>query len=276
MRRALLAAAVVLLLAGCNGFGGTPTRTATPAPVPTVGEDARLAPGVTGEGVTDPSALGEAHARVVENTSYRLMMNRSVRFTNGTRYQFVGFDIRLAADRDYRLTLRTAGPGAPGILGSPPASAEFYGDGETYVRALTRENRTTYSSYAPPNNYVGTWDFWVSTFAFGAPARTDLAVLFGSIETRIAGVETVDDRRILRVVGSRVVSPAFVDGPYDDPRNLRLRARIDERGLVRAYRLRYRATYRGEPVVVRRTVHYEGVGNTTVERPPWFDRAVQS
>ena len=83
MDRSVRIAAVLVLavvLAGCNGLAlggdGTPTRTVTPAAVPTDEPTPtprpELAPGLTGDGVVDPFALGNAHASVFDGSSYTL------------------------------------------------------------------------------------------------------------------------------------------------------------------------------------------------------------
>ena len=49
---------------------------------------------------------------------------------------------------------------------------------------------------------------------------------------------------------------------------------VDTEGLVRLVRYRFDGTVDGEPVVVERTIRYEDVDSTSVEKPPWLDRAV--
>ena len=87
----LLAAAV--LLAGCGGLpplddGDTPgpgeTPTGADRPTDAGLSTARPPPGVLSLQVADPAELGRAHARAVENRSYVLTSNRTVRYANGT------------------------------------------------------------------------------------------------------------------------------------------------------------------------------------------------
>lgn len=73
-RRAPLALAALLVLAGCSAVAPSPdpTQTArvTPAPVPDT-PGPRLAPGTTADGVVDSAALVAAHHRALANRSYR-------------------------------------------------------------------------------------------------------------------------------------------------------------------------------------------------------------
>ena len=80
----------LVLLAGCGGgFGfdtGTETSsTVTPAPVPT--DDPLSSPptGLSEDGITDSSALADAHAEALANTSFTIKRNHTLITPNGTR-----------------------------------------------------------------------------------------------------------------------------------------------------------------------------------------------
>lgn len=90
--RLLWCVCVVVLagLAGCSGLvsqaGDTPT--ATPAPVPSASPASTpsqaLAPGVTGRGIENLSALKAAHGSLLANTSYTATITETRHFANGT------------------------------------------------------------------------------------------------------------------------------------------------------------------------------------------------
>jgi hypothetical protein len=270
VREAALLLSVVL--AGCAfGLGG-PTETLTPVPG---GEaDPEFPPGVSERGVSFPGTLAEAHARAIENTSFTLVSNRTVRWANGSVRS--GFDVRVRLDRNrtYHATLRTAGPAGPVVLGQPPATAEFWSDGDTYLRALGTGNRT-YNEFTPPGNGVATWRYWTRTVAFGGqagyPGRTIRGV-FGSVPTRIADRQAGTGR--LRLVGDELTDGDAFPPDVDSPRNLTLVAEVEPSGLVRTLRLRYEGTVDGRPVTVRRYIAYRSVGSTAVGRPAWYGRAI--
>lgn len=266
---------LLLVTAGCNTLGGgdtgDPTPTVTPAPVPA---EESLAPGVSDEGVTNPRALADAHADVISNTSYRLTVNRTVRAANGTLRERLSLELALATDRSYRVDTATAGPEAPVFLGTPPANATFWSNGSTYVRKLTRDGQTTYNTFDPVEG-AGTWQYWARTVPFGGEQATPRAFLrrtFGAVDTEVVGRTGANGTTVYRLRGNATAER--LDAEVANPRNVSLVATVTEGGLVASLSLRYVGTMDGERVRVTRTVAYSDVGSTTVEPPPWFDRAI--
>lgn len=286
VRRGVLVALVVLpavaLLAGCSnvldGPSGPNAPTTTPAPVPTADPaSVALAPGVTGSGVVNPDALARSHERYLANRSYTLTVNRTTRYANGTLRSQVVTRIRLAANRTYSTDIRVAGPHATVVIGEPPANATFWSDGRRYLRRFGRGDETVYNEFRPVSG-AGTWTYWVHFFVLDGRASTDIEATFDAVETSVIDRSVENDSgavRLASVGGHR--SEAFVD--IDDARNVRdvrVAATVATRGYVRAYDIRYVATIHGEAVRVSRTVEYEAVGETSVGRPSWYDRAVAS
>jgi hypothetical protein len=138
---------------------------------------------------------------------------------------------------------------------------------------LTRDNETTYTEFQPTDG-AGTWQYWARTVPFGgrqASPRDFLGRTFSSVPTRITRRVPADDAVTYWLAGSRATGP--LPG-VSDPRRVDLEARVTTSGLVRLLRLSYVGTVEGETVRVRMRVRYRDVGNTTVERPPWTDRAL--
>lgn len=265
MRALLVALAVVL--AGCPGAvpGGTPT----PEP--------EYPPGVTAAGVTDPAALADAHGDALENTSYTLVSNRTIRYTNGTLSSRLTVRLRLAADRQFHVVTATAGPDGPLFLGQPPASAEFWSDGDVYVRALTRDGETTYNQFTPPDNFVGTWRYWRATVPFGGRdghARETIRALFEDVPADVTGVRTADGATVYRLRGEGADSGGFAKAGDGPARDVTLEADVTESGVVRRINLSYVTFLGNRSARVEWTVRYLDVGDTTAERPAWYDRAV--
>lgn len=279
-RLEVVALAALLVTAGCSGLGsvgdagdGGPTSSLTPAPVPEDDSREMLAPGLTADGVESPGALADGHAASLDNRSYRLVVNQTVHYENGTLREQLLFDLSLAADRSYLVQTATAGPEAPVFLGTPPARAAFWSNGSVYTRRLTRDNETTYTTFQPTDG-AGTWQFWARTVPFGgrlASPRRFVETTFASVPTRITRRVPADDAVTYWLAGSRATGP--LPG-VSDPRRVDLEARVTTSGLVRLLRLSYVGTVEGETVRVRMRVRYRDVGNTTVERPPWTDRAL--
>lgn len=277
---ALLAAALVL--AGCGGIpfvGGSddPTPAATPIPREQLTDPAP--PGVSSGRVLSPTTLGRAHARAIENESYVLSAQRTVRYTNGTLRSRLAIELAIDEDRTFLVTVSTAGPEAPVFLGEPPAEATYWSDGTTYLRRLTRDGETTHNAFGPPSTWVGTWSYWAKSVPFGGggsrPA-TFYGSLFAAVPVRVAGETTLGDAPVARLEDGdgRPFSDESFPGPVESVDDVSMVALVDGDGLVRSLDLRYRGTVDGEAVRVHRTIRYESVGATSVELPRWYDRAV--
>lgn len=281
MRAATPATLVALLavLAGCGGAAagpGAPDVTLTPAPVPTDDPTAVTAPGLAPEGVVDPTALARAHVAALAHTSYTLHANQTVRDPNGTlRWRNVR-TTRVAADRRRASVVHAVrGPRAR-LLGDEGGRAAFYTDGERLLRAVTVNGTTSYG-VEPATRYDGNWKPW--TYVWRSPGGgvwRDVVPLLGALETRVRPTAR-DGERIYRVTATSVDAEAFAAAErVVDPRGVSFVAVVDERGVVRAYRLAYEATLDGERIVVTRRVGYTDLGETTVRRPSWYDEALNS
>lgn len=240
-----------------------------------------VAPWLTSDGEVDPRALAAAHAGRLRETSFSLEVERAVRGTGGSLRSLLRVDVAVALDRTYVARVETAGPHAPLFLGVPPARATFWSDGETYVRRFSRADETTYNQFVPPDNHVGTWRYWVNTVSFGGRdghARAFVAALFGGVQARIAGRTTVNGREAYRLLtwGGRPDAGTFrFAGDVDDVDDVAVDALVDVDGLVSSLDLSYAGDHGGAPARVRRTVRYPDVGDTAVDRPAWYARAIE-
>ena len=283
MYRLSLVVALVVL-AGCAGLGGDaagpddgPVETATPVPVPDADLETVRSPGIDEGGVSDPGAVAAAHSERIAERSYRLVSNQTVRYENGSVRSQYRVDLRVAENRSHFATVQTAGPEAPGLLGRPPAFAEYWSDTETYLLAFG-ESDPMYNEFGVDSSgpgTPGTWAFWASTGSFDfdfAPTGMIEASL-GSVPTRVDGTQRVDgvDRYSL-VEADRI--DAELPFPEAKPaRKIGLTAEIDRTGLVRQLQLEYAATIDGERVLVTRSITYSEIGTTDVGRPAWFEEA---
>jgi hypothetical protein len=264
---------VLLALAGCNGaVGPQPTETVTP--VPELAPEPVSPPGVSEEGVTDPEQVASVHGDRLAETSYTLTSTRTVRAANRTVLSHFSVRVELDEDRTYHARARTDGPWAPEFLGRPPATAEFWSDGETYLRKLTRDGTTSYDELEPGPQRISTWRYWTRTAAFGdhggSMFRTvrDVMASF-SWEVR---AETVDETTLYRLDSDEHTSTAFTPSEVTAVRNATATATMTESGVIRSIQLEYVGRVDGETVVVERTIRYDDLGNTAVDRPTWSDR----
>jgi hypothetical protein len=266
---------LLVVLAGCGGTAApTPTEaTVTPAPLPT-DDGGELAPGVTGDGVEDPGTLARAHAARLADRSYTLVATRTVHYPNGTLRERLRLNLSLGANRSYLVHTDTEGPRAPVFLGIPPASAAFWSNSSTYTRRLTRDGATTYNSFQPTDG-AGTWQYWARTVPHGGRGgnpRGFLTRAFSAVPTRTTARVSDGETAAFLIRGDGVTDRIELE--VADPREVDLQATVTAAGLVRSLSLTYVGTIDGERVVVERHYRYRNVGNTTVERPGWVDRAL--
>ena len=276
---AVLVFALAVVLAGCGmpftgGDGGTTSPSVTPAPVPTDEPTPtavpQLAPGLTGEGVTDPFALAEAHASVLDGTAYAVRTNLTVRYANGSIYTQRSSDSQLAANRTrYYVVNEVAGA----RIGGGQAGTSLYSNGERVFIARTSAGRTTYRIARDVDREPASPS---EMFSGGSGGDERIYSLFTAVETRVLDETTRNGTTRYRIVGANVSGEADLGSRYGDPGNVTARATIDSRGLVHEYRLRYGGTVSGANVTVVRRVRYTNVGSTTVERPPWYEAAVRN
>ncbi|WP_255148727.1 hypothetical protein [Halorarius halobius] len=278
MTRALLVAGL-LVLAGCSGLSvpagdsGTDTATLTPVPVPERGTaaengsappESELAPGLTADGVADPFALANAHRRVLANQSYTVHSETRLVGPNGT-LRTVDRVLRVSAGGGRYLLVERSDSAPAYPVQSVAARLElWYAGGPALFRVgeqnVSYRRGTTVTLGGPVGDITG---------------HDRLAGLYGgvdrwAVETRIGWrnafftleSQTPPDRGVLDV-------PVLVE----EPRNASIRLVLRNDGRVDHYRVRYRATFDGQPVEVVRRVHYAGVGNTTVTEPDWVGEA---
>jgi len=142
-----------------------------------------------------------------------------------------------------------------------------------YLRRQAIDNRTVYSRYDNSEDYVGTWRFRLGSVALDIDPETDLYATLRSFETRVA--DRSDGR--VHLVGTVLRSREFVDDQDDvaSVANATLHAFVTDTGVVTSYGVTCDAVRDdGETVRVRRSVRFDAVGNTTVDRPAWYDEAM--
>jgi len=269
---ALLAA--LLVLAGCSGLAGDDRTRPTPAPVPTdapeTASQRSLAPGVGPAGRTDPLALSLAHDRTVRNRSVTVRFERVRRYPNGSLHSRRARLVRASANRT-RLFSRFENDG-PGATYFPEGgSVTVFTDGTRLLQRTRRGERVSYGGLPPSRYRVGT-----APVIPYLPGGGRVYVVFASVQTRFAGVETAGGVERYRVESVRQTGPAGLAGSeqIDAVRNLSVTATITPAGLVRSYRLEYVGIENGTPLTVTTVVSYRAVGSTRVERPPWYGRAM--
>jgi len=107
--------------------------------------------------------------------------------------------------------------------------------------------------------------------------RDRIEKLFNTIETRVTGRTTSNGTTLYRVVGTNATNPvALGSATLQNPRNVTFRAVVTSQGVIREHRVSYTATTNDGPVRVDRRVRYTDIGNTTIERPAWYEEAIEN
>jgi hypothetical protein len=138
---------------------------------------------------------------------------------------------------------------------------------------LTRDGSTTVTEFQPSDG-AGSWQYWARTAPFGggvSSPRVFFAETLSAIPTRLEGSSRIDGDTVYELAG--VQAPAELNG-IENPRALSLGVNVTATGIVRSLSLEYNGTIEGEDVRVTRTVRYTAIGETTVGRPKWVDKAL--
>ncbi|EMA49305.1 MULTISPECIES: DUF7537 family lipoprotein [Halococcus] len=270
MRRILPFVLVVcVVLAGCNGVFGTesdertptltpvavPTDEPTPTPVP------RLAPGLTGKGVVNASALAAAHTAAFENTSFTVRQTVVYRAENGTSIRRIESTTRVADGR-FRVTRRWN-------ESTTLQQVEYYDDSERVLVATTRANDTTTYRRLSPQAVVAQ-----RSSVLGAGSGR-IETMFVAAETRVANRTDRNGTTVYRLVPAVARRETSNTATVLD-RSVSVRAGVTEQGLVRNYTLTQRLSGDGADgattIVV--SARYTAIGATDVERPTWYGNAL--
>lgn len=279
---ALLALLALIALAGCGGFvdgptngsGGIPTPTETEPPTdPTIGpttttgpttsaspattsttatED-RYPPGVSPEGVTDAMALAEAHADHLRNHSYTTNETVVTRFENGTVALRIAQETRRNGSA-YRHSYRVSGP----LRDVNFRRLDVWSDGTEDRSRWTLANGSV--AYRRPSGATGTI----------RDASDWRETIYGRLE---AGSFAIRSIHMVDPLEYRLTSEDLATTGVE---NATLEVVVDEHGFVHEYRYAYDRTIEGVTVHTVQTVEFVGLGETTVERPPWYEAATNA
>lgn len=281
-RRVATVVGVCLLavLAGCGAFGGdsgpdrqtfgAPERSDSPTAVQrTTASSDPFPPGVSESGSVDPSDLVSGHTAALEGRSLTVRDRVVQRFEGygGVRYRSRE-TARYGIGGRY-LDRRVGGQAVP-VFGGKSGRVRFWSNGTAAVRAVTVGNETTYRGSAPTRATDRTGsDRLLTLFSTLEPELEERRVLNGTEEFVLRA-----ERRV--VPGDDPIRPTVAFSSLEDPRDIVFTARVTADGVVRSYNLSFLASVGNRTVRVIESRRFVEVGNTTVPRPPWVDRAIES
>lgn len=256
---------LVVLLAGCGGATApdrgvaTAPETVTPAPVPTdAGPTVRE--GVDGERLLP---LVERHEAALSGRSFTALGRRVVTGPVGTLLD-ARWERRVAPDRDAYHEVRT-GTETWGWDGPAPADRRhtYYEPERTVTRRVTGgEVRYEVDRDPPPGGPLADLD--------DADHLRSLLGAFGTwrVVSHPNGTLVLSGRGLERP-GAVGATP-----PLSAPRNATAEVRVAPGGRVARVSVGFEATVDGMPASVVEVRRYVAVGETSTDRPPWYDGAL--
>lgn len=262
MHRALAVAALVVL----GGVGGATalSTTATHANEPPRTGVAGPPPGLSHDGVTDPLALADAHDRALRNASFAISTTFTYRRPNGTLLGHGTASSRVAPGGASFYTVRSqANRNATRPLGVAHYETEVWSDGNRTLTArhlpggsVTYRDRSDIASSLRPDTE------WEAMYA-----------AFSTVNTTVVSRFERNGTTLYKVVSTSGPDP---DSAYADDEAYDVTALVGADGVVRTFELTRRTTFDGGPAILTRTVQVSDVGDTAVERPTWYQRAVEN
>lgn len=218
-------------------------------------------PGLNESGVTDPLALVERHRATLRDTSYTTSTSITFRRPNGTLVSETDTTARVApGGESFYVTSTGSETNATRPLGVDHYRIEAWANETDAVVA------DTFRGEDPQFRQVARED---------APLSPDanwelLYSAFGTVETELVGTVERDGETLYKVASASPTDEA-VPGEAPD-----FSALVGADGVVHSFQMTQRSTMDGEPVIVSRTMWITQVGATTVERPDWYDRAIEN
>ena len=259
--------AVLVVLAGCNGLvpagpdqESTPRETLTAVPLGTPAETPTATPQPTtfdwfvDNGSVDMDALLVRHTRTLANRSFVLFWTRRASGGSGTVGE--NFRNRIAVQNDSTYSRRETGTFTDGV-------DETYIDPSGVYRRVEAENGTVRTT-AFPGRATG--------------ARTRFALLAGSVaelrfdpEGARIGTAESDGVRYLRLYSTQ--PPEYLVSIYQDYefRNFSSTIWVHPDGYVRTVQFEFTLVRDSQRIAVSERYTYDGVGETTLERPDWAE-----
>jgi hypothetical protein len=274
-RRLAAALACVLLVAtaGCGGLAGSngePTDQPTETVETTEAVDTetttgatttapeQLAPGLTSTGVTDALALADAHREYVRTHSF--VKHDSVQRRNATTR--ASRNLTLAYANQSRWLWNVSADGMPLALGATNGTFEQYADGERVLYALRTDGTLSYGvrAFAADGERVP-----VPPSEVFPPSTYERNLVYALFANADVTVERGDDAAA-RVTGTAAELTIGGDAVSD----VEFTATVTADGLVRSLDL---ACEQGD-ATVQRSLAFDATASDPVERPDWYETAV--
>lgn len=275
-RWACLCVALLAVLAGCSGLQPAPAEpvSVTPAEVPQA-ESTPTTPTATAPGrstaAADYSAVAGAHRSLLGNASYTVHATQTIRYPEAGRHGVRQLSGRFDAAGRFHAELTRSGT----VYGvTSPTLTRYYADGQQ-VLVQPGRNRSEGVRVTARDELEDPTAVLPMDPRFASELRQVFATTRVVNLTQLARDGHPYQRVLVRVRGPVERSPPPPLVSTTVIRNLTAAIVIDERGFVQRFSVRYDASIVGKPAIVTLSARYEAVGDTTVERPAWAERALR-
>lgn len=228
----------------------------------TQANESEFPPGLNESAVTDPLALAEAHRETLGNSSYTLTNTITFRRANGSLLTRSTSVTRVAAGGTsfYSASLGSE-TNASETLGVDNYRIEVWGnETDAVVADAFRSDDPSYRTVAREDAPMGPETNWELLYS-----------AFGATDSVVVDRFERDGTTLYRVVSA---GGPDEQSAYPAHAGFDWVAVVDSQGVVREFQQTYRTTFEDQPAVVTRTMRVSNLGNTTVERPDWYDEAV--
>lgn len=242
---ALVAAALLVAAGGCSALSGS----ASPPP------------GFTDDDVTSTSALIEAHTEALQDQSFTVRMTTSIRPVNEEYVILSNSTQRIDPTGTFSgyLVSETSTRGeAPEQYAQSPDEIAAWRDGEVTYRRTLAGNDSTYRRVGLLNSSVKLSDALGRTFLLALDDRENATV------TTVQNGSTQLYRVTANLNDTRISS------------NRTMELLVRPNGVVRELKLDQTLKYQSGTRRISRTLRFIDVGETAVERPDWYSRAVNA
>lgn len=229
----------------------------------------RFPPGVNESGIIDPLSLVDAHQQALENTSYTVSTSATYRRPNGTLVAQEYTVVRVAPGGDSYSAVRTQ---------TVANDTRWFGGERSDLAVWANE---TDAVVAEKPSGAETTYHWTSRSRAGLGPTSQWELLYATVGAGDAAV-VGQVKRAGTTLTKIVSTPSrwFSKNETADSATAQLHseftALVDSQGVVRSMQTLRRTIVEERPVVVSRTVRVSAMGNTTVERPAWYQQAVEN
>lgn len=252
--------ALLVVLAGCGGFGaGSPAPpSVTPVPLPSDRSQPTVAgnlpPGVSETGITNVTALSRAHAGALAGTSFTRHTTLTIRYPNGTVLQGANRTLRMGASDDrfyYREIRRGSWAERPG----DPVRVTVWSTADVVHRVTRLRNGAVL--------YATNREAAVTPRQVTRPSGKEVRRVFDGVDVAVIAQGDANGSSVVVAANdaASTVLPLF-PAPHG---SAELRARVSETGLVSQIRVESVSRRGTQTLRLQWSVRYSAIGETNVE-----------